>query len=561
MKYLIWLVLVCLLVPVSGFAQSVPEQSTSNLTGKSGPWVQTDPAIDNILEAQKISKEFPPTDQFQTAADKLQVWMDEREWEKWDPDTKCLFVIGVASADFEDPALEKEFLSWRPILAMGAVLDAKRKIIDFIATKLSGKDQLITPGTDIKKQLGGDYDRVIRELETQRKKVTDLIKMVDKQTAEVLEGVTNEDRAQAAIAAAIKKLDETYSDANVEEGKKKKLEEIKKSFKAAYAEKLRLEKRAARLRGKLLQERTNMIGSLAEGPVFGAVVLNQAESWEKETGKYQVAVLTIWSPKMAREAEAFVTKENYQVKPVKGSTDMSVKQWLKTLDLSSAIGPRQYLDASGKRWLVGIGAQPIGKTSFSEEIGRGKAELQAKHAIAASIFADVYSSQKIITVARQLGTMDANSNQIAESFERNFSQEYNNMPLRGMLELTGRTYTHPISQQKIFVSVYGLNPDSSEAAYEMMVTNNAALMKYLVQQTYEKGREEARRLAIAGAKDDPTAFRKGLAKGTDELSKAIEGKSTGGYRGGDTWQPGSTPSGESQGGVPGGDEDVKDNFR
>ena len=163
-------------------------------------------------------------------------------------------------------------------------------------------------------------------------------------------------------------------------------------------------------------------------PLFGASVMLQTESWDKD-GTYQVSVMLVWSNVLERAARAIVTGENYKIKP--NAKNSTVHEWLSKQDLASMVGPRQFVDNKGNRWFLGIAAQPQGRKLHPRvrHTNQQTARLWASQDALFSVFADV----KVQEVAEEMMNVrsagkDAEGNedfteQTADTMTRNLEQK------------------------------------------------------------------------------------------------------------------------------------------
>ena len=58
---------------------------------------------------------------------------------------------------------------------------------------------------------------------------------------------------------------------------------------------------------------------------MGTSILAQSESWNADEERYEVAVLTVWSPKLEKGAKGILTGEEQALKPKKA---LPVQKWL-----------------------------------------------------------------------------------------------------------------------------------------------------------------------------------------------------------------------------------------
>ena len=117
---------------------------------------------------------------------------------------------------------------------MEAGLQAKARIIETFLLEASAENILSIPGNPIAKQLEKDQkalkDLLKREEEfavQAQKEAADILKSVDSARADELEGVTVGDRLNRLLEAAIRKIDESYTEGSIAEDKKQRVEDLK----------------------------------------------------------------------------------------------------------------------------------------------------------------------------------------------------------------------------------------------------------------------------------------------------------------------------------------------
>ena len=329
----------CMLAAVMTYAQ------------EAGAVAPADGGTEAIAEAQATK---PPVEPFKSAEKVLNEVAKSKGWQtKWD--RKKGRIIKIESAEFvcKDPATDKKFFLLRDMAAKKAVLKAKVGIIETFSAEMSGSDMLDVPGSDVEKELGAERKAVADAVEAQKKELIKLLEQTDKAEADTLKETTFGQRLDDMMAACIKKLDADYNANQRGEDAKARLEELKKKY--ADAQKLykELQAKADKMNKALKSKQTSATTKMAKMPLFGASVIMQTESWDKTTGRYQVAVLVTWSKVLEEAARAIATGNQYTTKP----GQKSVHDWLAEQDLGSMVGPRQYVDNEGNRWFLGISSR------------------------------------------------------------------------------------------------------------------------------------------------------------------------------------------------------------
>ncbi|MGF1767616.1 hypothetical protein L4D06_09560 [Enterovibrio makurazakiensis] len=407
---------------------------------------------------QKATVEYVPAEQ------QIRDYMEAQGWpEGWDANKKRLFVLSQEQFDSEDPSYDDSFIIKRSQFATLATMSAKAQMVEYMRTTMSAVDMLVAPGTDVHAELNGRHIKAEKKLIAQKKQLVKILAELDQAEASKLSGTTWEDRAEATWDGVIKRLDDSYDVAAIEESKRQKYEKVKQRYEEASSELERIESEAQKLAGEVKLESTSMVETLAQAPILGASVLVQAESWNAVREVYEVATLLVWSPKLEAAAKAVVTGEPTALKPKDG---MSVQAWLKAQEASTMVGPRQFVDKTGERWFIGAYAMPVEGSSSLVRKNRKLAETMAQKEMAVAVFADI-ETQKQAAIAMQtrsseLGEKD--STDVATSFSEATRQAVEGRNINGMSKLFSSTIVHPISQQEMYVVAYGVSASSASEA-------------------------------------------------------------------------------------------------
>ncbi len=460
------------------------------------------------LEAQQTLVEQPFVQQepveYLSAEDQIQQFMETKHWQQgWDNNKKRLFVVRMESFDSENPAYDDSFITKRSQFVTLATMAAKAEMVEYMRTEMSAVDMLHAPGTDVHAELNKKYLQAEKKLKAQQAEFVKILAEFDQAEADKLRGVTWEDRAKATWDGIIKRIDSEYDVKQLEQAKQDKYQKAKERYTSAMAELEQLEQEANKLKGEVKLESTSMVETLAKAPILGSTVLAQAESWNPEDEKYEVATLMVWSPKLEQAAKAIITGEPLVLKPKNGST---VQEWLAKQEVSTMVGSRQFVDKNGERWFIGAFAMPADGSSSLVRKNRGIAELMAKKEAAVALYADI-ETQKQAKIALQvrsggLGSKDVTTT--ATSFAETTRQQIENRHINGLSKLYSKTVTHPISQQKIYVVAYGLSASSaSEAlaieysAFDAAATANRSQNSSVQQRKNLEGNLQASKTQVA----------------------------------------------------------------
>ena len=108
-------------------------------------------------------------------------------------------------------------------------MDAKRQIIFYIESNMSGENKVRIPGHPLDDKYGAARDAVV----AQQAEVAKLLREYDAAEAAALEGTTALDRIHALMDAAIKRLDKEYSTEKIAKDKVARLKRIEAQYRDA----------------------------------------------------------------------------------------------------------------------------------------------------------------------------------------------------------------------------------------------------------------------------------------------------------------------------------------
>ena len=452
-----------------------------------------------------------------TAEDQALEWLDTKGIEEgWDDIKKRYVAVGWGAFDSEDPTYDDSFIIKRSLQSMVATMDAKAQIIEFIRVKMDAIDKVFTPGTDLAAEFNEQREKLEKKMNKQKETLAKLLAQVDAKEAEHLQGATLGDRMNAAMDAAIQKLDEKYSTEGIEEKKKKKYEKAKKRYAEALEtfEKLRKEAKAAA--GELKESASSKVETIAQMPLFGSVALAQFESWDEDDEMYQVAIVFLWSPKMEKIVRAMIEGKNLKIPP----GNMSMKDWIKSQDWSTSTGSRRFRDDQGHVHFIGIAAAAAGKSTSSVKKAKGIAQMMAKKEVVMGVFADIIAKKKAEQMMEtRSGGADSDSTVAAETFSQTLQNEVKDRQVQGLSRRLLKKYVHPISQQNIYVAIYGL---SAAAATAAMWAEEEAYLTAMLDTKAQKasaGVKAGLESSLKKAKDDTKAYDEAKAKTEQKMEK------------------------------------------
>jgi len=422
----------------------------------------------------------------------------------WIDEKKMYIAIGSAAFDVEDPSYDDSFITKRAMKSMEATLGAKAEIIEYINTTMSAVDQVEIAGTDIYKAFNERKIKNKKRLDAKKRYVAKLLDNVDKTQAAALRGATFSDRAAAMMDAAIKRLDKEYSSEKVEAKKVARYERTKGQYQAAQADLLALEKEISGYQGQERGKSSSKVATLSKMPLFGALVVNQFESWSEEEGRYRVSLLVMWSKSTEKMARAMITGE----KLVIPAGPVTLQSWLNTQDWSTITGGRRFRDEHGDGWFIGVDARPLGSSASSERQARGLAEMGAKKEVAMSLFADMESKKLAETVLEErTNKQGQDSSEAMGSYAASLRSSINNRSISGLQKLYGKKVVHPISGQKMYVAVYGMSSNTARKALAMQASNYVTKLLDVKSQQKLKGTKAGLKSAVSAAQRDKSAYR------------------------------------------------------
>ncbi|MDR1611491.1 MAG: hypothetical protein LBT97_01780 [Planctomycetota bacterium] len=531
--------------------------------------VQPDGGAEAVYEAQVAPGTAYAPDQ--SAAEQLQAFMNDtttkkEKWvEGWDNKRKRLFVLAYTAFNTEDPRSDRNFLIKREMAAKQAILRAKADVISFVNIEMSAMDQIDVPGTDLYAALNQEYDAVRQRLDRQREIVAKLMERVNDAEAKALAGATFDDRVNALMEAAIRRLDGEFDAGAIEAAQRGRFETAKQRYEESLAEYEELRRKAETMRGEVRNAFSSSVSLQAKMPLTGAVVIQQAESWDEEAEQYQVAVLFCWSAELEKAARAALSGEPPEAG--EGRTDgQSFAEWLSSQDLSVMVGPRQFLDNQGRRHFLGVAARPASRDAASDQNNRTIADLFAGQMAVFALFADVdaFSEARQLAETRSSGDLEKMSETVvAETLTVRLTQKFEKMRIQGLAPVRRETARHPLTGQNMHVSVFAVSPDS--AATAMLLERQAALSAIAVnqEQAFRNARTQALNAAVGEARTDPAAQRAGALAGRAEIEAArrrAAGDIAGGTASPQTGaaSPAATGGKTASGSVMGGD--VQDDF-
>ena len=426
-------------------------------------------------------------------------------------DNDGLFVaVGTAVLPEPDPASNPDFLTMRRIKASEASLEAKRAFIEFIRTTMSAEDIITLPESPF----STEFDDKMRATEDKINKAfrnyTIALRKANKAEADKFKGIDYSVLAKEGIIATIKRINPEFDASKVEKKLADDLAKAKAELEATENDLNNLKNELETLRGSLQQENVSSIETFSKMNVVGLVPIASFESWDGE--QYATTIVSIWTTKEEERARALYSGQDVVFDP--GSS--SVKDFINSTDWSTAQGVRKFFDDKGNFWLISIGSSPIkGKSSKASRTAKGQAQLSAQKQIAFVLFSEASSKRSARDKLQEVttGNVGETENQSVSSFAETISQKVEDLDIQGMSQLKGKKYTHPISGQEMYVSIYGISSKAVRQAQLMEASQARVTQDMIKENQRSKGVKAGFDKAIDDARKDKSSFQKGFKEG------------------------------------------------
>ena len=518
MKILIRAILI-LIVSISSHSYAVASQTTNEV----------------IEKTQK--SEAPLYSESASSEDLAQEFLNEVGLTEGDNDG--LFVaVGTAVLPEPDPASNPDFLTMRRIKASEASLEAKRQFIEFIRTTMSAEDVITMPESPFSTEFDNKMKATQNKINKAFRNYKIALRKASKAEAAKLNGIDFSVLAKEGIIATIKRTNPKFDASKVEKKLADDLAKAKADLEATETDLNNLKNELETLRGSLQQENVSSIETFSKMNVVGLVPIASFESWDGE--QYATTIVSIWTTKEEERARMLYSGQDVAYEP--GSS--SVKDFINSTDWSTAQGIRKFFDDKGNFWLISIGSSPLkGKSSKATRTAKGQAQLSAQKQIAFVLFSEASSKRSAKEKLQEVttGNVGETENQSVTSFAETISQKVEDLDIQGMSQLKGKTYTHPISGQEMYVSIYGISSKAVRQA-QLMEASQARVTQDMIRENQRsKGVKAGFDKAIDDAKKDKSSFQKGFKEGqakaksqsnTPKKSSSSSPKSGGSSKGG-----------------------------
>ena len=518
MKILIRAILI-LIVSISSHSYAVASQTTNEV----------------IEKTQK--SEAPLYSESASSEDLAQEFLNEVGLTEGDNDG--LFVaVGTAVLPEPDPASNPDFLTMRRIKASEASLEAKRQFIEFIRTTMSAEDVITMPESPFSTEFDNKMKATQNKINKAFRNYKLALRKANKAEAAKFNGIDFSVLAKEGITATIKRINPEFDASKVEKKLADDLAKAKADLEATETDLNNLKNELETLRGSLQQENVSSIETFSKMNVVGLVPIASFESWDGE--QYATTIVSIWTTKEEERARLLYSGQDVAYDP--GS--LSVKDFINSTDWSTAQGVRKFFDDKGNFWLISIGSSPLkGKSSKATRTAKGQAQLSAQKQIAFVLFSEASSKRSAKEKLQEVttGNVGETENQSVTSFAETISQKVEDLDIQGMSQLKGKKYTHPISGQEMFVSIYGISSKAVRQA-QLMEASQARVTQDMIRENQRsKGVKAGFDKAIDDAKKDKSSFQKGFKEGqakaksqsnTPKKSSSSSPKSGGSSKGG-----------------------------
>ena len=424
--------------------------------------------------------------------------------------------VGTAYLKTKRPK-RKSFQAKRRLLVSEASLNAKKDFIEFIRTDMSAEDIIVQPETPFDTKFDNLVAETQEKVEDAYYAYVDALAKVDKASAAKLEDVSYEILAKEGIMAAIKKVNPDLDMAAVEAKIANKNAELAAELKSARESLAQtqsnldnIKAELKRIKGSLLKENTSVVETLSQMNVVGLFPIANFESWDGE--QYSTTIICIWSTEEEKRARAFMSGQKVDFEP----SNISIIDFLENQDWSSAQGMRKVVDNKGNFWLLSISSAAVKGSSGSQmNKTKGLAQLNAKKQLAFAIYSDAKSKEKAKEKMQEIAgkNEDDVETQTATSFSKDLRQSVENLQLQGMSEKWAKQLKHPISGQKIYVSIVGISHKSVAKARLMEISQAKATRAVIKSNQKSKGVKAGIEKAIKEQKNDKSSFNEGVKKG------------------------------------------------
>lgn len=428
------------------------------------------------------------------------------------PGNGVIIGYGTAFWTFQDPGRDKNFNMIRNKKATEAYLMAKAQIIENIKRSISAMDRTVGMEQAENDPVKSAFLSRKEELDAKKRDLADKLADLYEAESEALYSTTIAAKFGNVLDALANKLDSKFDKDKIPAEKRALRDQLRKECVALKKEFEQLSKDAEKVAPKPTRTTDSAATSLAEMPLLGAMVVAQAESWDKDSGEYQHSIAVVWSPNL-QEAAIGVSEGNFRAgKPGK----YSVEEWIDRQNLEVMVGPRSFTDNQGHKIFVGIGVADMECPPAAKSVRMRAASLDAVKAIAMSMGCDMsaYTETKsqLTEYATGLGTKAGESNSIHDKIASACNHE-----LSGAQEFAAREFRHPISKRKMYVVAYYVDPSLNKEAMEYLKSAYAGAMRQDRANKYKAGVHQGAKDALKEERASQTQFNSGRFEGKSDV--------------------------------------------
>ena len=217
------------------------------------------------------------------------------------------------------------------------------------------------------------------------------------------------------------------------------------------------------------QENISTVRTFSSMPLVGAFQVAHFESFED--GQYEITVVLMWSVEQENRVFSLLNGKKIEMDP----STISLKSFIKNTNWASTIGGRKFVDNKGDFYLFGIGAAALkGKTSAHMKTSKGKSELYAQKELAIALKGDIEMNRLAKDKMQEIINKDGSvENVTSSSFAETISQKLEGLKIKGASKRYSDVVLHPLTGQKMFVTVYSLSMSSSNIKKTKKINNTS----------------------------------------------------------------------------------------
>lgn len=473
-----------------------------------------------VAEMQQVQEEETVPAPTATAKEQIQAYFNSKEdWQSgYDEEKDRIIVIDAVEFDVKNPKVSSDFINLRKEKMSELMLMAKAKIIETIMSKMSGSRILEIPGNPIAKQLEKEQKEMNKALQVARENLAKLD--ADLSAALAARDDVTASELVAVISSWFTKAEKENIAAKFDVDKKELYANVKSDFEAAAAQYKELSEQAEALKGTVSKEMKTSLSRVANMPIYGCTVLQQADSIKEENGRFrcQIAIIYSWSGEMMKASGEILKGESVKFKPGK----KSIKQWLagkaKKGALAQWVGPRNYIDNKGNMWFLGISCAATDDDADTNMENREIAELEAGAEVMFSLYSDAMSSKTANELIRtKVGANGEKERKVYKDYNKTQGESFKDIQISGNAELYSGTVRHEASGLDIQVVVYGVNSGSVKTLKDIQARAAALGIEVNTYQEMERGRQERLRSTFEASKDNSAARAIGAAAASSDL--------------------------------------------